>query len=337
MGVTIAVALSLSAGALAERPLRTSFVDPVTLACPDSDLDLARMSAAGATAVRLTVYWSQVAPAGIEVGGEPREPRRWVAPAEFDATNPDDPAYRWEGTDRQVKAAVAHSLDPILTVQAAPLWAEDGDASVRSGQDWRVDPTEFGRFGSRAARLLRQLRGLPRVRYRQAWNEPNLSFFLGPQLARAGPEDRSRERHLHRSIPRTDQRVRGRHPFGASRQRRRDGRARPGHDQRRRDCDRRGSADVDAQAALPPDRKPPAPRLSRSLLRRVGHASVHVRRPDAPREPPGRRLARRPAGPTARPQRRRGGPPPGLDRAAPALVRDDHDVEAAVAHGSSRV
>ena len=43
-------------------------------------------------------------------------------------------------------------------------------------------PGAFGDFANAvASALLRNFAGLPRVRYFQAWNEPNLSVYLTPQ------------------------------------------------------------------------------------------------------------------------------------------------------------
>lgn len=118
------------------------------------------MSLAGATAVRLLVSWGSVAPA--------------VRPANFDATDPSDPAYDWSSTDALVVAAVAAGLDPILCILNAPAWA-GGTANEPS-------PSELGRFATAAAtRYDGHFGGLPRVRYFQVWNEPNLAPNLVPQ------------------------------------------------------------------------------------------------------------------------------------------------------------
>ena len=47
-----------------------------------------------------------------------------------------------------------------------------------------VNPRELAKFSSAAAkRYSGSFEGLPRVRYWQVWNEPNLSLFLNPQLS----------------------------------------------------------------------------------------------------------------------------------------------------------
>jgi hypothetical protein len=170
----------------AALPFRTGVVDPFefgpgTLNEPALD----RVVAAGGTVVRIPVYWRGVAPAGTEVPRRPGEPRRWVPPAGFDPTNPADPKYRWVQIDQLVRAAAARGLSPILTLSLAPLWAEDADASLRANSSWYVDAQQYGAFAlATARRYSGSFGGLPRVRYFQAWNEPNASS-LGPQVSTA--------------------------------------------------------------------------------------------------------------------------------------------------------
>jgi hypothetical protein len=133
------------------------------------DLALSRIKAAGATAMRLTLNWRFVAPAGT------------TKPLGFVATDPLDPHYQWGAFDQEVKLVAAHGLEPIVIVFLAPAWAEDsttGPAGTRT-----PNPAELGAFAKAAAlRYSGSLPGLPRVRYWQVWNEPNLSRFLSPQI-----------------------------------------------------------------------------------------------------------------------------------------------------------
>ena len=158
----------------AAGPLQTAVVDPGTFGGPAAPLAFSRARAAGATAIRLPFEWSQIAP---------------VRPA--NPTNPADPAYRWDEVDRQVRLAVANGLQPIVGLTGAPAWAQ-GTPSAQVPVDpvqprflgpYRPNPTEFGRFARAAALRYRGgFAGLPRVRLWQAWNEPNISHFLSPQL-----------------------------------------------------------------------------------------------------------------------------------------------------------
>jgi hypothetical protein len=145
-------------------PLETGIFEPNAFGA--SDLAFQRTVGSGATSVRLLVRWSEVAPTVRDPG--------------FRSSNPADPAYRWEAIDQQVRLAVTHGLSPIICIVSAPNWAE-GEGAGSEGTV-RPDPIEFGRFATAAARRYSgAFSQLPRVRYWQAWNEPNLIFFLAPQ------------------------------------------------------------------------------------------------------------------------------------------------------------
>src|SRR3954452_16092177 len=73
------------------------------------DLTRRQTSLTGATKVRLSASWRQIAPS--------REPDSW------DPRDPADPAYRWAAVDAEVRRAVAAGLDPILSIVFAPQWA----------------------------------------------------------------------------------------------------------------------------------------------------------------------------------------------------------------------
>lgn len=121
---------------------------------------------AKAKVARIDVLWSAIAQA------RPQQP-----------ANPNDPAYDFAGLDAGVRDASARGLDVVLTVYRAPDFAlgprlpEDHFLGV-----WRPDPAEFAAFGrALATRYSGSYAGLPRVRFFEAWNEPNLSGFLSPQ------------------------------------------------------------------------------------------------------------------------------------------------------------
>jgi hypothetical protein len=72
---------------------------------------------------------------------------------------------------------VSAGLEPILCLTDAPAWAKDPTQSgeVRPSAKW------YGRFAHAAAiRYSGHFGGLPRVRYWQALNEPNLEANLAP-------------------------------------------------------------------------------------------------------------------------------------------------------------
>ncbi len=169
LAVVAAASCALAAGATASRPFRTAVDDPFAFATASPAPAFARVAAAGAAYVRLHVDWETVAPAGA------------TKPAGFRADDPEDPAYRWARLDAQVRAAEAAGLQPIVTVSGAPRWARRGRDDGLGPNN--PNPVEYGLF---ARALARRYSGassdLPRVRYWQAWNEPNITSFLLPQF-----------------------------------------------------------------------------------------------------------------------------------------------------------
>lgn len=123
--------------------------------------------AVGAGILRFNVSWRTVAA---------RRPT--------DASNPFDPAYNFERYDNAIREASARGLDVMLTVTSAPDYAQAPDRphsdSIGQGA-WRPDPAEYGSFAEAVATRYSGTVGLPRVRYYQAWNEPNLPQYIAPQ------------------------------------------------------------------------------------------------------------------------------------------------------------
>jgi Concanavalin A-like lectin/glucanases superfamily len=153
----------------AAGPLRTAIV-----ALTPDPLVASRIREAGATVVRIGLSWSAVAPA---------EPPRGFRPED-----PGDPSYDWSTIDRQVKFAAAEHLQPLITIDYPPPWAEkDEPHPTHQGPypigGWKPDPVKLEVFAHTiATRYSGSFRGLPRVRYWEVWNEPNLSQYLSPQL-----------------------------------------------------------------------------------------------------------------------------------------------------------
>jgi len=160
----------------AERPLATAIQDFDYTA---THFD--RVRGAGARTVKLVFPWRRIAPG--------------VRPADFDPANPEDPRYNWSPYDDQIRAAVARGLEPLITTEQAPLWAERGTDGPVATRD--PDPAEFGAFGTAVARRYSgTVAGLPRVRLFEAWNEPNASFFLSPPYVNGQPKSP----HLYRAL-----------------------------------------------------------------------------------------------------------------------------------------
>jgi hypothetical protein len=153
------------------RPLETAVVDPVAFGAPDPAAAFAHVREAGATVVRLVLNWAAVAPEGGQ------------RPDGFRPALPDDPRYRWDGFDLQVRDAVAAGLAPLVDINGAPAWAQRSAPSPRP-QDGPYRPSykQLAAFASAAAkRYSGAFENLPRVRLWQVWNEPNFSYYLTPQ------------------------------------------------------------------------------------------------------------------------------------------------------------
>ena len=156
-------------------PLRTAVMDPALASPADFGVAASRIRAAGATAVRLNVDWGAIAP------GAARS-------ASFDATDPEDPTYRFAPLDALVKRAAAAGLEPILSVFGAPAWATTGRKKRAQDGPTQPSPKAYGDFATALSRRYSgNVDGLPRVRWFQAWNEPNVSLFLMPQFSGGAP------------------------------------------------------------------------------------------------------------------------------------------------------
>lgn len=269
---------------------------------------------AGATWVRVDLTWRVVAPAGR------------ARPEGFRPADPADPQYRWAAFDDAVRSIAAGGLEAVPTVAFAPDWAEGPrrprfDEYTRPGS-WKPDPVELGRFMQAAAR---RFRGdypdparpgafLPRIRWFQIWNEPNLWPFLQPQFdRRRGRLRRFAAAHYrrmlgaaYRGVRRSNTRARvvmgGLAPFGSLRPSFRRGRTAPVAFMRqllcldrrlRRTCSERAWVDAYAhhpysrggatQRALNPDDAtvPDIPKLNRIVRRaeRLGTSMPRGRKP----------------------------------------------------------
>lgn len=150
------------------KPLTTGFLLDAGVTPSDQKLVARRIASTGALIERIHALWGQIAPAKKAAGFEP--------------TNPGDPRYKWGELDTEVKTAVAAGLQPLLTVTGAPTWTQrQGVITDPYGADDPV-PADYGAFATALAkRYSGRYRGLPRVRYWEAWNEPNVSYYFAPQ------------------------------------------------------------------------------------------------------------------------------------------------------------
>jgi hypothetical protein len=156
---------------------------------------LARIRAAGASVVRIPVEWRYT------VSPDP--------PAGFDASDAASPFYDFGAVDAAVRDTAAAGLTPLLVVTRAPAFAEAPHRwRYAYPGSWAPDPVAFGEFASAVARRydgsfpdpLELGRALPRVRLYEAWNEPNLARYLGPQWVAVGGRWRAFSPLLYRQL-----------------------------------------------------------------------------------------------------------------------------------------
>ncbi|MGZ4250939.1 MAG: hypothetical protein ACXVUE_21865, partial [Solirubrobacteraceae bacterium] len=140
-----------------------------------------RAVAEGAGIVRVNVIWSRVAPR--------------IRPGSFDPADPSSPGYDWTTVDAAVRNLSSRGIQVLLNFWGAPTWAQGPGAPAGGARgSWRPDAAALASFATAAALRysghfpdpLRPGAVLPRVRYWQPWNEPNLAYYLAPQWIRAG-------------------------------------------------------------------------------------------------------------------------------------------------------
>lgn len=147
------------------RPLATGITVPDAALVGQLGYD--RIREAGASYTRITGRWSLTAPD--------------TRPADWDPTDPADPNYDWLSIDHQVVNAVNAGLIPLMQIDQAPRWAERCNAPDEPGR-CNPNPNDFAQFTAAAVkRYSGNFNGLPRVRFWQPWNEPNLHIFFKPQ------------------------------------------------------------------------------------------------------------------------------------------------------------
>ncbi len=161
--VPLALVLSASAAGAGLRPLHTG----ISYVYDNDTAAFENTKKAGAQLVQTPLRWPSVAPGQL--------------PAAWNPEDPSDPHYDWESTDLWVTRAVAAGLEPILQVRGAPLWAQRCPSNEPDAP-CNPNPDALAAFTTAAARRYSgHFGGLPRVRYWQGLNEPNLSLFFNPQ------------------------------------------------------------------------------------------------------------------------------------------------------------
>jgi hypothetical protein len=146
------------------------------------DSVLSRMQAYGADRLRVSAFWSDIAPA----------PHSTVRPARFDPSYPYAPEYRFGALDRVVGAAVAHRMKVLISISTPiPYWASR--APRKRNNVWEPDPKQFAAFAyalaARYGTVVDQFAIL---------NEPNQGAWLQPQSLGGKPVSP----HLYRTLVR---------------------------------------------------------------------------------------------------------------------------------------
>ena len=104
-------------------------------------------------------------------------------------SDPGDPAYDFSLLDGAVRDATERGLKVMITIYDAPNFAE-GPGRPPSAPEgtWMPDPAALADFGHAVStRYSGGYQDLPRVRYFEVWNEPNLPVYLTPQWSGDAP------------------------------------------------------------------------------------------------------------------------------------------------------
>ncbi len=138
----------------------------------------------GVDVTRVLAIWEYVAPAKDAA----------TAPAGFDASNPDDPAYDWAALDATIDLLLERGIEPIVSITGpGPIWASQ--FPTRRNGRYKPDPEKFGQFASAVAQ-----RYGSRVNRYIIWNEPNLPNWLQPQFSCSGKRCKPASPALYREL-----------------------------------------------------------------------------------------------------------------------------------------
>jgi hypothetical protein len=181
-GRTTALFAVVAAFVLAPAAAQAGFQEGIQLlpgqsTDPTVQATYAVMHAINGSVDRPNIAWAKVAPSTL--------------PAGFNASDPGDKHYYWTTLDSQVRAAAAAHVTPILMFYDAPTWAEGPGPQkpyVSPGA-WNPNPEMLAAFIHAVAERysgnypdpLHPGAKLPRVRYWEPWDEPNIpGYFSAP-------------------------------------------------------------------------------------------------------------------------------------------------------------
>ena len=165
--LVVLVAACLAAAAHGAARMWVGFTDdPKFRFDPDRSSVLEQAAASHVTVIRTLVQWSKTAP-----------------DRPTDATDPFDPAYRFDDLDELVRNAQSRGLEVEMAVWGTPAWANGG----KSPQYAPDDAADYQAFTQAlATRYSGRFPGFPFVRFYGIWNESNLATFLRPQFDEGG-------------------------------------------------------------------------------------------------------------------------------------------------------
>jgi hypothetical protein len=174
--VTALVLAALPSAALASSTQESMFQDdPMLVYGTDEQVNrtLDTLAAFGVDRIRVSLFWSIVAPANDQV----QKPS-------FDATDPGAyPPDLWARYDRIVRSAAAHGIGVNMNITSpVPRWAAAQSPRADLQETYGPSAEEFGKFvRAVGTRYSGAYEGLPRVDYWSIWNEPNQGGWLTPQ------------------------------------------------------------------------------------------------------------------------------------------------------------
>ena len=161
-------ALAWSSPAMAAHDAELSMMDDqALLGMPQAQIDsvLSRMIALGADRLRVSAFWSDIAPS----------PHSTVKPAGFNASNPFDARYRWGALDPVVESAAGHGMRVLMSISPPnPYWASSDPK--RKNPVWAPKPAEFAQFAAAVAARYHETVDQFALGY-----EPNQGAWLQPQ------------------------------------------------------------------------------------------------------------------------------------------------------------
>ena len=162
----LAAALVAPAASAADRMWVGFHDDPVLRFDGGRTEAMDRARGNGASVVRTLIDWSKAAP---------------TRPT--DATDPFDPAYRFDDVDEVVRNAQQRGMEVLITLWGTPSWANGG----QKPQAMPTNIADFQNFARAvASRYSGRYAGYPFVRFYTIWNESNLATFLVPQFNSKG-------------------------------------------------------------------------------------------------------------------------------------------------------